>query len=205
MGSNGASKTGSISIERGQKWLIVQKFLATVKYGSVFPPPCFCGTSKVIYHIILLFQEYKMPSVPHPRSLITLYCCFMSTRCLLGHIHGHWSHYIAVSGVQDAFCATSKVIDYIILLVQGTMCLLCHIQGHWSHYFAVSGVQDAFCATSKVMTVSFHKTSPGFFPGTLKIMCGGVHWPIIRKGSLIIYCLGKGQYLLGGGAHLFIR
>ncbi|CAH1800130.1 unnamed protein product [Owenia fusiformis] len=28
------------------------------------------------------------------------------------------------------------------------------------------GVEDAFCATSKVMTVSFHKFSPGFFPGT---------------------------------------
>ena len=28
-----------------------------------------------------------------------------------------------------------------------------------------SGVEDAFCATGKVLTVSFHKHSPGFFPG----------------------------------------
>jgi hypothetical protein len=27
------------------------------------------------------------------------------------------------------------------------------------------GVESAFCVTPKVMTVSFHKYSPGFFPG----------------------------------------
>ncbi len=32
-----------------------------------------------------------------------------------------------------------------------------------------TGVEDAFCATSKVMTVSFHKVSPGFFPGTHRV------------------------------------
>lgn len=31
--------------------------------------------------------------------------------------------------------------------------------------FSTSGVEDAFSFTSKVMTVSFHKYSPGFFPG----------------------------------------
>ncbi len=133
MGSNGASKTGSISIERGQKWLIVQKFLATVKYGSVFPPPCFCGTSKVIYHIILLFQEYKMPSVPHPRSLITLYCCFRSTRCLLGHIQGHWLHYIAGSGYNVPSVPHPRSLITLYCCSKSTKCILCHIQGHWSH------------------------------------------------------------------------
>ena len=34
------------------------------------------------------------------------------------------------------------------------------------------GVEDAFCATGKVLTVSFHKHSPGFFPG---ISAGIVH------------------------------
>jgi len=28
-----------------------------------------------------------------------------------------------------------------------------------------AGVEDAFRATGKVLTVSFHKYSPGFFPG----------------------------------------
>ena len=27
------------------------------------------------------------------------------------------------------------------------------------------GVEDAFCATNKVFTLSFHKNSPGFYPG----------------------------------------
>ena len=29
------------------------------------------------------------------------------------------------------------------------------------------GVEDAFCATNKVFTLSFHKYSPGFFPGKM--------------------------------------
>ncbi|XP_013383573.1 histone deacetylase 8-like [Lingula anatina] len=36
------------------------------------------------------------------------------------------------------------------------------------------GVEDAFCATSKVMTVSFHKYSPGFFPGTGNLSDTGI-------------------------------
>jgi len=31
-------------------------------------------------------------------------------------------------------------------------------------------VEDAFCATGKVLTVSFHKHSPGFFPGILVLV-----------------------------------
>ncbi|XP_063793092.1 histone deacetylase 8 isoform X6 [Pseudophryne corroboree] len=41
------------------------------------------------------------------------------------------------------------------------------------------GVEDAFSFTSKVMTVSFHKFSPGFFPGT---------------GDVSDIGLGKGRY-----------
>ncbi|XP_023653366.2 histone deacetylase 8 isoform X1 [Paramormyrops kingsleyae] len=39
------------------------------------------------------------------------------------------------------------------------------------------GVEDAFSFTSKVMTVSLHKFSPGFFPGT-----GGLHDTGLGKG-----------------------
>ncbi|XP_010835595.1 PREDICTED: histone deacetylase 8-like, partial [Bison bison bison] len=41
------------------------------------------------------------------------------------------------------------------------------------------GVEDAFSFTSKVMTVSLHKFSPGFFPGT---------------GDVSDVGLGKGRY-----------
>ncbi|XP_067853011.1 histone deacetylase 8 isoform X3 [Heptranchias perlo] len=41
------------------------------------------------------------------------------------------------------------------------------------------GVEDAFSFTSKVMTVSFHKYSPGFFPGT---------------GDVTDVGMGKGRY-----------
>ncbi|XP_074653922.1 histone deacetylase 8-like isoform X2 [Tubulanus polymorphus] len=41
------------------------------------------------------------------------------------------------------------------------------------------GVEDAFCGTSKVMTISLHKFSPGFFPGT---------------GSLTDVGFGKGRF-----------
>lgn len=36
------------------------------------------------------------------------------------------------------------------------------------------GVEDAFCATGKVLTVSFHKHSPGFFPGSGDVTDVGV-------------------------------
>ncbi|KAK3580273.1 hypothetical protein CHS0354_023511 [Potamilus streckersoni] len=41
------------------------------------------------------------------------------------------------------------------------------------------GVEDAFCTTNKVLTVSVHKHSPGFFPGT---------------GSVTDVGVGKGKY-----------
>ena len=34
----------------------------------------------------------------------------------------------------------------------------------------LTGVEEAFSATSKVLTVSFHKMSPGFYPGIYRII-----------------------------------
>jgi len=49
------------------------------------------------------------------------------------------------------------------------------------------GVEDAFCATGKVLTVSFHKHSPGFFPGmsTAVISNYSCHISLINLSSNI--------------------
>lgn len=54
------------------------------------------------------------------------------------------------------------------------------------------GVEDAFSFTSKVMSVSFHKYSPGFFPGKYLCFLPCFQFPgtLFCLTSLLLYSVG---------------
>ncbi|KAJ7394883.1 Histone deacetylase 8 [Desmophyllum pertusum] len=86
---------------------------------------------------------------------------------------GGWHH--AQRDEASGFCYVNDVVLGILKLREKfDRVLYVDIDLHHG-----DGVEDAFSFTSKVMSVSFHKFSPGFFPGT---------------GSSFDVGLGKGKY-----------
>ncbi|XP_064627403.1 histone deacetylase 8-like [Lineus longissimus] len=74
--------------------------------------------------------------------------------------HGGWHH--AKRDEAAGFCYFNDIVLGILKLRE-----------RYERVFYIDldlhhgdGVEDAFCATPKVMTLSMHKFSPGFFPGT---------------------------------------
>ncbi|XP_063288312.1 histone deacetylase 8 isoform X2 [Pelobates fuscus] len=86
---------------------------------------------------------------------------------------GGWHH--AKKDEASGFCYLNDAVLGILKLRQKFDRVL-YIDMDLHHG---DGVEDAFSFTSKVMTVSLHKFSPGFFPGT---------------GDLCDIGLGKGRY-----------
>ncbi|XP_073456710.1 histone deacetylase 8 [Aquarana catesbeiana] len=86
---------------------------------------------------------------------------------------GGWHH--AKKDEASGFCYLNDAVLGILKLRQKYERVL-YIDLDLHHG---DGVEDAFSFTSKVMTVSLHKFSPGFFPGT---------------GDVIDVGLGKGRY-----------
>lgn len=76
--------------------------------------------------------------------------------------YGGWHH--ALKDSASGFCYVNDIVLGILKLQEKFQRVL-YVDLDLHHG---DGVQDAFCATSKVMTISFHKFSPGFFPGTGK-------------------------------------
>lgn len=85
---------------------------------------------------------------------------------------GGWHH--AQRNEASGFCYINDVVLGILKLREKfDRILYVDIDLHHG-----DGVEDAFSFTSKVMSVSFHKFSPGFFPGT-----GGCHDVGLGKGK----------------------
>lgn len=60
-----------------------------------------------------------------------------------------------------------KLLQSTLANSKGSTLLFQMILQRYSLKILFAGVEDAFSFTSKVMSVSFHKFSPGFFPGNL--------------------------------------
>ncbi|XP_050391463.1 histone deacetylase 8 isoform X1 [Patella vulgata] len=74
--------------------------------------------------------------------------------------YGGWHH--AHRDSASGFCYINDVVLGILKLRQKFDRVL-YIDLDLHHG---DGVEEAFCCTNKVLTLSFHKYSPGFFPGT---------------------------------------
>ncbi|KAI0217672.1 Histone deacetylase 8 [Lamellibrachia satsuma] len=103
--------------------------------------------------------------------------CLMSDVCDVAiNWCGGWHH--AKRHEASGFCYFNDIVLGILKLRQKYERVL-YIDLDLHHG---DGVEDAFCATNKVMTVSFHKYSPGFFPGTGKLnetgMRSGKHYSV---------------------------
>lgn len=87
--------------------------------------------------------------------------CLIKGECSVSiNWSGGWHH--AKKDEASGFCYINDVVLCILKLLT-TFSHVLYVDLDLHHG---DGVQDAFCATAKVMTVSFHKHSPGFFPGT---------------------------------------
>lgn len=100
--------------------------------------------------------------------------CLMDGKCRVAiNWPGGWHH--AKKDEASGFCYLNDAVLGILRLRQKYERVL-YIDLDLHHG---DGVEDAFSFTSKVMTVSLHKFSPGFFPGT---------------GDVSDIGLGKGRY-----------
>ncbi|XP_019337473.2 phosphorylase b kinase regulatory subunit alpha, skeletal muscle isoform isoform X4 [Alligator mississippiensis] len=107
-------------------------------------------------------------------ATITAAQCLMDGKCKVAiNWPGGWHH--AKKDEASGFCYLNDVVLGILKLRQKFDRIL-YIDLDLHHG---DGVEDAFSFTSKVMTVSLHKFSPGFFPGT---------------GDVSEVGLGKGRY-----------
>ncbi|KAM9269834.1 histone deacetylase 8 [Cariama cristata] len=107
-------------------------------------------------------------------ATITAAQCLLDGKCKVAiNWPGGWHH--AKKDEASGFCYLNDAVLGILRLRQKFDRVL-YIDLDLHHG---DGVEDAFSFTSKVMTVSLHKFSPGFFPGT---------------GDLTDVGLGKGRY-----------
>ncbi|XP_061177573.1 histone deacetylase 8-like [Saccostrea echinata] len=85
---------------------------------------------------------------------------------------GGWHH--AKRHTASGFCYVNDIVLAILKLREKfERVLYLDLDVHHG-----DGVEEAFCASSKVMTVSVHKHSPGFFPGS-----GGLSHTGVGKGK----------------------
>ncbi|XP_004940661.1 histone deacetylase 8 isoform X1 [Gallus gallus] len=107
-------------------------------------------------------------------ATITAAQCLLDGKCKVAiNWPGGWHH--AKKDEASGFCYLNDAVLGILRLRQKFDRIL-YIDLDLHHG---DGVEDAFSFTSKVMTVSLHKFSPGFFPGT---------------GDVTDIGLGKGRY-----------
>nr|XP_027320754.1 histone deacetylase 8 isoform X1 [Anas platyrhynchos] len=107
-------------------------------------------------------------------ATITAAQCLLDGKCKVAiNWPGGWHH--AKKDEASGFCYLNDAVLGILRLRQKFDRVL-YIDLDLHHG---DGVEDAFSFTSKVMTVSLHKFSPGFFPGT---------------GDVTDVGLGKGRY-----------
>ncbi|XP_071299008.1 histone deacetylase 8 isoform X2 [Agelaius tricolor] len=107
-------------------------------------------------------------------ATITAAQCLLDGKCKVAiNWPGGWHH--AKKDEASGFCYLNDAVLGILRLRQKFDRIL-YIDLDLHHG---DGVEDAFSFTSKVMTVSLHKFSPGFFPGT---------------GDVTDVGLGKGRY-----------
>ncbi|XP_075291561.1 histone deacetylase 8 isoform X1 [Opisthocomus hoazin] len=107
-------------------------------------------------------------------ATITAAQCLLDGKCKVAiNWPGGWHH--AKKDEASGFCYLNDAVLGILRLRQKFGRVL-YIDLDLHHG---DGVEDAFSFTSKVMTVSLHKFSPGFFPGT---------------GDVTDVGLGKGRY-----------
>nr|XP_025041231.1 histone deacetylase 8 isoform X4 [Pelodiscus sinensis] len=107
-------------------------------------------------------------------ATITAAQCLMDGKCKVAiNWPGGWHH--AKKDEASGFCYLNDAVLGILHLRRKFDRIL-YIDLDLHHG---DGVEDAFSFTSKVMTVSLHKFSPGFFPGT---------------GDVTDVGLGKGRY-----------
>ncbi|XP_031979503.1 histone deacetylase 8 isoform X1 [Corvus cornix cornix] len=107
-------------------------------------------------------------------ATITAAQCLLDGKCKVAiNWPGGWHH--AKKDEASGFCYLNDAVLGILRLRQRFDRVL-YIDLDLHHG---DGVEDAFSFTSKVMTVSLHKFSPGFFPGT---------------GDVTDVGLGKGRY-----------
>ncbi|KAK2172727.1 hypothetical protein NP493_931g00010 [Ridgeia piscesae] len=102
-------------------------------------------------------------------ATMTAATCLMSDLCDVAvNWCGGWHH--AKRHEASGFCYFNDIVLGILKLRQKYERVL-YVDLDLHHG---DGVEDAFCATNKVMTVSFHKYSPGFFPGTGRLTDTGM-------------------------------
>ncbi|XP_003228687.3 histone deacetylase 8 isoform X1 [Anolis carolinensis] len=107
-------------------------------------------------------------------ATITAAQCLVDGKCQVAiNWHGGWHH--AKKDEASGFCYLNDAVLGILQLRRKFERVL-YVDLDLHHG---DGVEDAFSFTSKVMTVSLHKFSPGFFPGT---------------GDVTDVGLGKGRY-----------
>ncbi|XP_072837555.2 histone deacetylase 8 isoform X2 [Pogona vitticeps] len=107
-------------------------------------------------------------------ATITAAQCLLDGKCQVAiNWSGGWHH--AKKDEASGFCYLNDAVLGILHLRQKFDRVL-YVDLDLHHG---DGVEDAFSFTSKVMTVSLHKFSPGFFPGT---------------GDVTDVGLGKGRY-----------
>ncbi|XP_043912967.1 histone deacetylase 8 [Protopterus annectens] len=119
----------------------------SVEYGLGYD----CPTSKGIYDYAAAVGG----------ATLTAAQCLIDQKCKIAiNWPGGWHH--AKKDEASGFCYVNDAVLGILRLRQKyERVLYIDLDLHHS-----DGVDDAFCFTSKVMTVSLHKFSPGFFPGT---------------------------------------
>ncbi|XP_060688640.1 histone deacetylase 8 [Hemiscyllium ocellatum] len=107
-------------------------------------------------------------------ATLTAAQCLIDKKCKVAiNWPGGWHH--AKKDEASGFCyLNDAVLGILKLRKKFDRVLYIDLDLHHG-----DGVEDAFSFTSKVMTVSFHKYSPGFFPGT---------------GDVADVGMGKGRY-----------
>ncbi|XP_064610277.1 histone deacetylase 8-like [Liolophura sinensis] len=94
-------------------------------------------------------------------ATVTAAQCLMEGKCTVAiNWFGGWHH--AKKDQASGFCYVNDIVLGILKLREKYQRVL-YIDLDLHHG---DGVEDAFSATSKVFTLSFHKYSAGFFPGT---------------------------------------
>lgn len=110
-------------------------------------------------------------------SSLAMASTLVSGECLVGiNWYGGWHH--SKKSEAAGFCYCNDIVLAILhLLTRFERVLYIDLDVHHG-----DGVEEAFWFSNKVMTVSFHKYSPGFFPGTGSVdsigACSGRHYAI---------------------------